>query len=141
MTGRRSRPEGTALQAVDHVAVAVHDTDKALPYYTDHLGLAVVGDENADDPGVRLTYLDGGNTSLQLVQPLRDGPVSRFLAERGEGLHHVCFTVERIEHALAAIPGQADAAIFQGGRNRRACFLLGEPSGVRIELTERQPAV
>ncbi|MEU7837822.1 VOC family protein [Nonomuraea sp. NPDC052129] len=124
---------------VDHVGIAVHDADQALPFYVERLGMTVIGDERAEDPGVRLTYLDAGNVMLQLVQPFRDGPVARFLRERGEGLHHVCFSVADIETTLAGLPGQESAQIFMGGRGRRACFLLGEPNGVRVELTERDP--
>ncbi|MEO3858987.1 VOC family protein [Acrocarpospora sp. B8E8] len=124
---------------VDHIGIAVRDADLALPFYVERLGLTVIGDELADDPGVRLVYLDGGNVMLQLVQPYREGPVASFLAERGEGLHHVCFCVDDIPATLAALPGQGGAPIFMGGRGRRACFLLAEPNGVRVELTEREP--
>jgi methylmalonyl-CoA/ethylmalonyl-CoA epimerase len=127
------------LDRLDHVAVAVHDIRASLSYYTEVLGLPVVADERAEDPGVRLVYLDAGNTYLQLVEPLRSGPVSDFLAERGEGLHHMCFAVLRLEHTLAALPGERDAAIFQGGRGRRACFLTGTANGALVELTEHRP--
>jgi methylmalonyl-CoA epimerase len=130
---------GPGLDRIDHVAVAVHDIRASLPYYTDILGLPVVADERAEDPGVRLVYLDAGNTYLQLVQPIRPGPVSGFLAERGEGLHHMCFAVQRLEHSLAALPGERDAAIFRGGRGRRACFLTGTANGALVELTEHRP--
>jgi methylmalonyl-CoA epimerase len=129
----------TNLDRVDHIGVAVHDADEALAYYTDQLRLKPVGDEIAPDPGVRLVYLDAGNLLIQLVQPVREGPVAAFLRARGEGLHHVCFQVDRIEPVLQGLPGEAGARIFGGGRDRRACFLLSEPNGVRIELTEREP--
>ncbi|GAA5059894.1 methylmalonyl-CoA epimerase [Thermocatellispora tengchongensis] len=130
---------GRLVDHVDHVAIAVHDADKAMTFYTERLGLTLIGDEEAEEPGVRLAYLDGGNVMIQLVQPLREGPVARFMREHGEGLHHVCFNVPRIEEVLAALPGEADARIFMGGRGRRACFLLQEPNGVRVELTEKDP--
>jgi len=121
---------------VDHVAIAVHDIDASLPRYTGTYGLALDGDEEADEPGVRLAYLAAGNTHVQLVQPLRPGPVASFLAARGEGLHHVCFTVPRIEDALARLPGEDGARVFRGGRGRRCCFLTGTANGALIELTE-----
>jgi methylmalonyl-CoA/ethylmalonyl-CoA epimerase len=126
---------------IDHVAVAVTDTSKALEYYTAVLGLTVVHDEVADDPGTRLTYLDAGNVFIQLVEPLRDGPVRSFLLEHGEGLHHVCFAVADIEQSVATMAGQSYAAIVAGGRQRRACFLLDTPVGVAIELTEASPSL
>ncbi len=130
---------GRLLGHIDHVAIAVRDTDASLPYYTDTLGLVTLGDEDADDPGVRLTYLASGTTSLQLVQPLRPGPVSQFLDERGEGLHHVCFAVANIEDTLGRLPGESGSRVFLGGRGRRACFLTGTANGALIELTEFEP--
>jgi methylmalonyl-CoA epimerase len=127
----------TPINFVDHVGIAVHDTRAALRHYTDRLGLRLVGDEEAAEPGVRLTYLDAGNTFLQLVQPLRDGPVAAFLRESGEGLHHVCLNVDHIDRALQQLGATSPAGVFRGGRGRRACFLAEEPNGVLLELAER----
>lgn len=124
---------------VDHVAIAVRDIDASLPHYTGVYGLPLAGDEEADEPGVRLAYLAAGNTFVQLVQPLRPGPVAEFLDAHGEGLHHVCFTVPRIEDALARLPGEHGSRVFQGGRGRRACFLTGTANGALVELTESEP--
>lgn len=138
MSAEPVRAVAGPVRQVDHVAVAVRDTDAALPYFTGALGLTVVGDEYAPAPGVRLTYLDGGNVVLQLVCPHRDGPVATFLAEQGEGLHHVCFAVNDLEDSLTGLGGEP-SAVFPGGRGRRCAFLPDRPSGVRIELTEWQP--
>lgn len=135
----RDRTQTTPVNYIDHVAIAVHDSADALRYYTGRLGLRVVADESAEQPGVRLPYLDAGNTFLQLVQPFRDGPVTTFLSEHGEGLHHICLNVDRIEPALTRLGARAGAGIFLGGRGRCACFLVEQPNGVLIELTERHP--
>ena len=58
------------IRRLDHVAVAVADTDAALAYFRDHLGLAVVAVDFPPEVPVKLTYLDLGNTYLQLVEPL-----------------------------------------------------------------------
>lgn len=128
------------VEGLDHVAVAVWDTDASLPYYTKRLGLAVDHDEWLPEIGVRLTYLRAGNTTLQLVQPLGNGTVKRFLEERGEGLHHVCFVVEDISRALSSLDGEAGVEVFLGGQGRRSCNLLGHPNGLNIELAESEPA-
>jgi methylmalonyl-CoA/ethylmalonyl-CoA epimerase len=125
------------LHSVDHVAVAVRDTDAALEYYTSVLGLTVIGDEIAEEPGVRLTYLDGGTVMIQLVQPVRPGPVASYLDHHGEGLHHLCFAVDDLDTALAALDGEHRGPTFLGGRGRQCAFLNTYPVGVRIELTER----
>ena len=57
------------FKSLDHIAIVVHDTDAALGFYRDQLGLPVVVDEVIASGGVRLTHLDLGNIHLQLVQP------------------------------------------------------------------------
>lgn len=127
---------GELMRGIDHVAVAVLDADASMRYYVDDLGLELIGDEIADDPGVRLVYLAAGDDRVQLVQPIRPGPVATWIEERGEGLHHICFEVSDIPDVLMAIAGQGERPIFRGGRGRRACFLAATPVGVNIELTE-----
>ncbi len=137
----RSIEAGGPATAVDHVGIAVLDADAAMAYYRDTLGMEVVGDEVADDPGVRLVYLAAGTDLIQLVQPVRPCPVQSWLDEHGEGLHHVCLRVESIPNALLEYGTDADRApIFRGGRSRRACFLDNTPQGVLIELTESEPS-
>lgn len=128
------------VQGVDHVAIALWDIEKSLPYYVERLGLKLVHDEVLQETGVRLAYLEAGSTVLQLVEPLRDGSVRRFLEERGEGLHHVCFSVQNLPEALGHLDGERRADIFPGGRGRRSCNLLHHPNGVNIELTELKPS-
>lgn len=132
---------GAAVSHIDHVAVAVADADAASTYYCKQLGLTLDHDERLPAIGVRLMYLRPGTdgsaaATVQLVQPIGDGPVADFLAERGEGLHHVCFAVPDIDDALNALPGERGTGVFTGGRGRRACFLSTRPSGALIELTE-----
>lgn len=132
---------------VDHVAIAVADADQAAASFERTLDLRVVGDERVETAGVRLVYLapagpDANDTALapttvQLVQPFRPGTVADFLADNGEGLHHVCFQTLDIAASLrqAGVPDPA-AAIFTGGRGRPCAFLIEQPHGAMIELTE-----
>jgi len=124
---------------IDHVAIAVRDIDDALPYYTHTLGLTLVHDEELPSAGVRLAYLGGGATMLQLVSPIAPCPVADFLARHGEGVHHICLAVDSIPSLLASIPGQGGVQIVMAGRGRRACFLAAPPHGLRIEVTEHEP--
>lgn len=106
------------------------------PFYTQQLGLAVTEDEVLSSPAVRLVYLDAGNITLQIVEPSGPGRVAAFIDEHGEGMHHICIGVDRIEASLAAVGARGDPEVVIGGRGRRACFLHEGPSGVVIELTE-----
>lgn len=127
------------IEFVDHIAIAVHDIDAALPYYRDELRLTLAHDEVLPAIGVRLAYLHAGNTMVQLVQPTRDGAIAHFLAARGEGLHHICFAVDDIPAVLGRLKGEEDAQVFMGGRERRCAFLLSQPNGLTTELTETRP--
>ena len=126
------------IRRLDHVAVAVADTELALVYFRDTLGLEVVAVDEPPEVPVRLTYLDLGNAWLQLVEPLDpEHPLASWLREHGDGLHHICFGVDDVVAELARIgePG-ADVPPLGSGRGRPAGFPAGEPRhGVRVECT------
>lgn len=126
------------LRRLDHVGVAVSDSELALRYFSGRLGLEVVHVEERDLPRVRLTYLDAGNAFLQLVEPLDgDSAVAGFLRDRGEGLHHLCFGVDDVAASVAALAQTGAAPIIGGGRKRESAFVPGPSShGVTIECTE-----
>jgi methylmalonyl-CoA/ethylmalonyl-CoA epimerase len=129
----------TPLRRLDHVAVAVRDTEQALRHFRDRLGLEVALSEEIPVPPVRLTYLHAGNAYVQLVEPLDPGiELARFLDEQGEGLHHVCFGVDDpLEAAAALAPPAAPPPTRGSGRGRVSSFVPGPPPhGVRIECTE-----
>jgi methylmalonyl-CoA epimerase len=134
------------FKKLDHIAIAVRNTEDALSFYRDKLQLPVLHSTALEGPGVRLTHLDMGNVELQLVEPLSDDhPIAKFLDERGEGLHHLCWgTEEPIEKAMAELPDHGlnakknePHAAPNGGS---AAFI--EPSqtrGVMWEITSRKP--
>jgi methylmalonyl-CoA/ethylmalonyl-CoA epimerase len=126
------------IERLDHVAVVVADTERALKFFRDQLGLAVLAvDEPAPPaPAVRLTYLETGSIPIQLVEPLDEtSAVGAWLAEHGEGLHHICFAAEdvdaEIRHLAGDLPYEAGS-----GLGKLAAFLPGAlPHGTRIEFT------
>ncbi len=127
------------LTAIDHVGVAVEDVDAALPFYLDVLGLALVHRETLAEQRVQAALLDVGDSHLELVAPLSpDTAVGRFLANRGPGMHHVAYRVERIELALAALADSGVRLIDEqprtGIRGSRVAFL--HPSSTGGVLTE-----
>jgi len=112
------------LRRLDHVAIVVRDTDEALRFYRDHLGLRVVSSEEIPAPRVRLTHLDAGNAYVQLVEPLTaDSPVARWLDERGEGLHHLCFGVDDVAASIAELSDDGSAVTLGSGRGRVSGFV------------------
>lgn len=129
----------TPIRRLDHVAIAVRDTEQALRHFRDRLGLRVAYSEELEPPRVRLTYLDAGNAYVQLVEPLElDHELARWIDEHGEGVHHVCFGVDDpLAAASELAPEGAPAPAAGSGRGRISSFVPGDlPSGVRIECTE-----
>jgi methylmalonyl-CoA/ethylmalonyl-CoA epimerase len=127
----------TLLRRLDHVAVLVRSTGDALRFYEGHLGLRVHSSEEIARPHVRLTYLDAGNAYVQLVEPLDDeSPLVDWIAEHGEGLHHICFGVDDVRAAVAALSDDGAEVTLGTGRGRVSSFLTNSTNGVRIECTE-----
>ena len=97
------------LTRIDHVGIACRDLDRAVAFYESTFGLAVVSRVRDEDQGVteamlRVADAPGGTSYVQLLEPLGpDTPVGRFLARRGEGVHHVGYGVTDITAALEAI--------------------------------------
>lgn len=132
-------PPRPAFPSLDHVAIAVRDTDEALALWRDTLGFPVVCSEVVNQGAVRLTHLDLGNVHLQLVQPLApDHPLHAFLSSHGgAGLHHLCFRVDDVAAAQPHLPVPAAApAPHQGTQGKRALFLdRRATAGVQLEIT------
>jgi methylmalonyl-CoA/ethylmalonyl-CoA epimerase len=130
------------FRRLDHIAIAVRDTETALAYFCGRLGLKVVHTDVLDAPPLVLTYLDVGNAFVQLIAPRsEDSDLMRWLDEHGEGVHHVCFGVEDVPLAAVAL-SSADASLITlgQGRGRTSAFVAnGAPHGVTIELTEWWP--
>jgi len=125
------------IRRLDHVAIVVRDTEAALQFFRDCLGLQVTRTEEVMPARVRLTYLDLGNAYLQLVEPIDDlAPISEHLEQHGEGIHHIGLAVDDVvEDVTSLTPGESYA--MGNGRGRRAVFLPGSaPHNVRIELTD-----
>ncbi|MEO0562782.1 MAG: VOC family protein [Chloroflexota bacterium] len=126
---------------VDHIAIAVRNTDKALKLYRDKLGLPVLFQQQHPDQPLLMTHLDMGNVQLQLLQPLVDDhPVAKWLDEHGEGLHHLCFFVDDANQTIATLPttGLAPASAQAGGgpNGRQAAFIdKASSNGVLFEFT------
>jgi methylmalonyl-CoA/ethylmalonyl-CoA epimerase len=124
-------------QGLDHLAIAVPDTEAALKLWRDTFGFKVLYSEDVNGGTVRLTHLDLGNTQLQLVQPLTpDHPLQEWLAQNGPGLHHFCLKVEDVGVAQNHSPVPIAFKPHQGTQGKRALFLDKSATlGVQVELT------
>jgi methylmalonyl-CoA/ethylmalonyl-CoA epimerase len=77
-----------------HLGIAVDDLDAAILVYSDLFGATLEHRERVEDQGVEAASLRVGESRIELLQPLGpDTPVGKFLAKRGQGMHHVAFEV------------------------------------------------
>jgi methylmalonyl-CoA/ethylmalonyl-CoA epimerase len=127
----------TPVRRLDHVAIVVESIDRALEYFSGTLGLELTSSEVLQTPPVRLAYLDAGNAYLQLVEPLdSSSKIAAWLAEHGEGIHHICFGVDDVPAAVEQLDGAPPAALGSG-RGRTSAFLAPPGRhGVVVECTE-----
>ena len=129
-------------QTIDHIAVVVQDLDTALRFYRDALGLDVIERREVPEEQVEVASLSLGTSSIELVQPLDTGSgVARFLEKRGEGLHHICLTVEDITAAMERLRDAGGDLISEeprvGADGRRYAFIHPQSAhGVLLELYE-----
>ncbi len=127
-----------------HVAIAVRNMAEVERLYQTALGLKVTHREVVEDQGVRSSMLEpeDGGTPIELLEPLSDtSPISKFLEKRGEGIHHICFTVDNIELALKRLKEQGiqliDESPRPGAYGARVAFIHPKAmNGVLIELAE-----
>jgi len=137
------------LTRIDHVGIACRDLDRAIGLYQATLGLEVASLEVNQEQGVREAMMQVGSGRagvgelgvgyVQLLEPLApDTPVGRFLARRGEGLHHVGYGVSDVRQALAAIGGTGIRLIDERPRHGSmgASIAFVHPADLGGVLTE-----
>src|SRR5215470_11269648 len=121
-----------------HVGLVVRRLEDGLALWRDLLGLEVSKQATVVDQGVKAALLPIGRSEIELLEPINpDGGVAKFLAKRGEGLHHVCFETPDVTAELAAARAQGFPLIDERPRPGLAgtiCFL--HPKGTRGVLVE-----
>ncbi len=131
-----------ALTEVDHVAIAVRDLDAAIDWYADTFGATVAHREVIERDGVEEALLAVADSYIQLLTPTReDSPVAKYLATKGEGIHHVGYRVANcgaaLDQAVAAGARAIDAAPRPGSRGTTVAFLHPKTAfGTLIELVQ-----
>ncbi|MHC4941434.1 MAG: methylmalonyl-CoA epimerase [Planctomycetota bacterium] len=128
---------------LDHIAVANASIAKGIAFYRDLIGLEYLETEEVAEQKVKAAILQAGGIRIEILEPLsEDSPVARFIARRGEGLHHIAFRVDDIEAVLerfkAAGARLIDEAPRRGVGGTRIAFVHPAASnGVLIELVEQ----
>jgi methylmalonyl-CoA/ethylmalonyl-CoA epimerase len=130
------------LNRIYHLGYAVEDIEAASRFYRENFGAEPGEPEVVEDQGIVATMFEVGESSIELMQPTRpDSPIGKFLAKRGEGLHHVAFEVDDLQMALSELKGNGVELIDEeprvGAGGMRVAFVHpGDAFGVLTELVE-----
>jgi methylmalonyl-CoA/ethylmalonyl-CoA epimerase len=132
------------LGRLNHVALAVPDLEVAMQFYRDQLGARVSAPQSLPEHGVRIVFVDVGNSKVELMEPLDDAsPIMSFLVRNpGGGTHHVCYEVADIIAArdkakIAGLRILGDGEPRIGAHGKPVLFLHPKDTfGTLIELEQ-----
>jgi len=130
------------FEKIDHIGIAVLDLERAVELYSEKFGISPFKIEELKEQGVRVASFKVGDSCIELLESTRENsPISKFLQNRGEGLHHICYQVEDLEEALGVLKQRGlkliDERPRRGAGGKRIAFLHPKSTqGVLIEITE-----
>ncbi len=132
----------TPVKAINHIGIAVRSIEAQRPYYEGTLGGVFEGIEEVADQKVRVGFFRINDVRLELLEPTDpSSTIASFLDKRGEGLHHVAFTVEDIAARIAELKESGLRMIDQvarpGAHHMQIAFIHPKSTfGVLTELCE-----
>jgi methylmalonyl-CoA/ethylmalonyl-CoA epimerase len=132
---------------IEHLGMACRSAEAAAAFYADVLGLPVVARETLPDMSLKVVKVRAGESVLEFLEPLPGEPViSKYLATRGEGIHHLCLQVDDIREAIRELKARGCHPLWEeprvGAGGKWVTFLRPkETFGVLLELNQdrREP--
>ncbi len=127
---------------INHIGLATASLENALGLFRDGFGLPVEGNETIAGDAVRVSFLPIGESRLELLEPDgAEGPVQKFLTNRGPGIHHICIEVEDLPGLLRQLSSNGieliDSEPRCGSHGSLVAFVHPKSAnGVLIELVE-----
>ncbi|MCK6583056.1 MAG: methylmalonyl-CoA epimerase [Anaerolineales bacterium] len=128
------------IKAVNHVAVVVEDMEKSLAFWRDALGIELHELRDVPAEKSQVAFLPLAGAEVELVMPTTDDSgIAKYLAKRGQGMHHLCLEVDDIEAMMAQLKGKNIRLINEEARTaadgKKYAFIHPESSGgVLVEL-------
>ncbi|MBP2831287.1 methylmalonyl-CoA epimerase [Aquimarina sp. U1-2] len=131
-----------AFNKIEHLGIAVKDINMANKLYEKLLGVAPYKQETVESEAVITSFFKVGESKIELLSSTReDGPIGKFIAKKGEGIHHIAFDVDDIEKELDRLENEGFQIITKtpksGADNKLVAFLHPKSTnGVLIELCQ-----
>lgn len=130
------------INKIDHIAIVVENLENALSVYRDALGMTVTDVREMPEQDVKMAFLPTGDSEIELLEPMHaDSGIGKYLAKRGEGLHHICLEVDDIDATLVDLKAKGaqliDETPKRGAYGRIAFIHPKGAHGVLVELVQR----
>ncbi len=128
---------------IEHIGIAVENLEEAISYYENILGLKCYTIEEVLDQKVKTAFFMVGETKIELLEATsEDSPVAKFIAKKGEGVHHIAFAVEELNALLPELEKKGidliDKQPRKGAEEMNIAFLHPKSTfGVLTELCEK----
>lgn len=132
------------LKKIEHIGIAVKDLKASNLLFENILGMPHYKMETVASEGVTTSFFDLGTHKIELLEATEaNSPIAKFIAKKGEGVHHIAFEVENIEAELARLKAEGFELIHEtpkeGADNKRIAFLQPKTTnGVLIELCQER---
>jgi len=130
------------MRKIEHIGIAVKNLEEANKTYRDLLGAEAYKAEEVESEGVLTSFFKIGDSKIELLSATNeDSPIAKYLAKRGEGIHHIAFDVEDIEKEIADLEEKGFTLINKepkkGADNKIVAFLHPKSAhGVLVELCQ-----
>ncbi|WP_062356050.1 methylmalonyl-CoA epimerase [Bacillus kwashiorkori] len=132
------------MKQIDHIGIAVESIAKTLPFYTDVLKFTYLKTEIVESEKVKVAFIDCGNCKIELLEPLsNESPIAKFLAKKGEGIHHIAIKTADILGDIRFLTDHNVKMINEtpkrGAGGANIAFLHPKSTqGVLMELCEKE---
>ena len=128
---------------IEHIGIAVENLEESISFYEHILGLKCYAIEEVKDQQVRTAFFKIGEVKIELLESTdHEGPIGKFVAKKGPGLHHIAFAVENTNNVLKEINAEGVRLIDKQSRKGAEGLDIGfihpkSTGGVLIELCNK----
>lgn len=133
------------MNKIEHIGIAVENLEKSNALFASLLGTPPYKQEEVESEGVRTSFFQTGPNKIELLEATSpDSPIAKFLARKGEGIHHIAFDVADIYAEIKRLTSEGFTMINEqpkpGADNKLVAFLHPKSTGgVLVELCQERP--
>jgi methylmalonyl-CoA/ethylmalonyl-CoA epimerase len=132
------------MNKIEHIGIAVSNLEAAIATYADLLGTPCYKTEHVESEGVKTAFFQVGESKIELLEATNESsPIAKFIAKKGEGIHHIAFDVTDIQASMQELSEKGFQLLNEvpknGADNKLVAFLHPKSSnGVLVELCQEK---